>query len=524
MPHSSIRPRRVAFIFIALSLVVQTTPSRDASPRAGGQSAERVPDRLIVLIFDQMRPDYIDRFDLRNFQRVRAESRHYPEAYVGHLGSQTVVSHLVISTGLLPKSLPWQDDVVWDRHGTLGVPGAAYETGRLTREQFWALLRPFPPSTYLPWRVRQKTGRKVIAIGEKDYATLLLGTPSADAIVTLAKASGRCTPTGVNVPDYLAANPRFALDCSETYGTGLSTVYALDGSRYVPGRDPAHLGGDTWTADAALEVMAREDWGGLFLTFGGIDKVAHMLGEQDGNGLASVPSAYHLADIARNADAQLGRLLDALKNRDLLERTLIVITADHGGQKNEFYLGNNKYQSCCPLQNSEAKVEPPYWIDHLNQIGKLRTSYQDTSVKIWLADRSPTNRNAVVSGMADMSGLVEIYALGSSNGLWRYERVFSRLDRQTPAFRAWAARHHAELLDSMACEAAPHLVGLLADGFGFGRIGDHGGAQARVQRIPLMIRVPGEGGSVRKGPLRLVDIDAQVTRLMRLEAVTLRAR
>ncbi len=33
-------------------------------------------------------------------------------------------------------------------------------------------------------------------------------------------------------------------------------------------------------------------------------------------------------------------------------------------------------------------VVPPYWIEHLNQLGKLHTSYQDTSVKIWLADRS----------------------------------------------------------------------------------------------------------------------------------------
>jgi hypothetical protein len=58
----------------------------------------------------------------------------------------------------------------------------------------------------------------------------------------------------------------------------------------VPGKDPAHLGGDIWTADAAIEIMKRDRWSGLFLTFGGIDKIAHMLGEQDGHGLQSVPS------------------------------------------------------------------------------------------------------------------------------------------------------------------------------------------------------------------------------------------
>jgi hypothetical protein len=58
----------------------------------------------------------------------------------------------------------------------------------------------------------------------------------------------------------------------------------------------------------------------------------------------------------------------------------------------------------------------------------------------------------------------------------------------------------------MAGPAAPDLVGLLADGFGFGRIGDHGGAQELVQRIPMIIRVPGEAGSKQSQALRLMDL------------------
>ena len=225
-----------------------------------------------------------------------------------------------------------------------------------------------------------------------------------------------------------------------------------------------------------------------------------------------------LADVAAVADEQLGRVLDALKSRNLLERTLVVVTADHGGQTNKFYLGNNKYQSCCSLENAEAAVNPPYWIEHLNQLGKLQTSYQDTSLKIWLADRSTANEKAIVSGMADISGMVEIYGFAGQTTGGGTERVLSRLQEQTAAFRRWAELHNAELLDTMAAPSAPHLVGLLADNFGFGRIGDHGGAQERVQRIPLMIRVPDEDGSVRTEPLRLVDIDAQVTQLMQLES------
>ena len=35
-------------------------------------SQRPVPDHLLLMVFDQMRPDYIDRFDLPNFKRLRA--------------------------------------------------------------------------------------------------------------------------------------------------------------------------------------------------------------------------------------------------------------------------------------------------------------------------------------------------------------------------------------------------------------------------------------------------------------------
>jgi len=471
----------------------------------------------MILVFDQMRPDYIDRFQLKNFQRLRASSRDYPNAYVGHAGSQTVVSHLVIPTGLLPKMLPWQDDAFVDVKGSLGKPGAVYETTTLNLQQYWKMLESIPKEQFLASRIRGKLGGKVFAVGEKNYATEVFGGPAADAVVTLAKAAGRCTPFGINIPAYIVSNNRYLLNCEKTYGTGYSTIYSLDGDRYVPGNDPDHLGGDVWTADAAIEIMANENWSALFLTFGAIDKIAHMLGEQDDHGLTGVPSEYHLVDVLKTADQQLGRILDEVERRNLSDRTLVIVTADHGGQRDEYYLGNNKYQSCCAFENSQAKVEPPYWIEYLNQIGKLKAGYQDTSLKLWLADHSDSNEHNIRHGMENISGMTEIYALRHSGDEYHYDRVFSRLESQSKTFQEWARNHNAELLTTMACASAPDLVGLLADGFGFGRIGDHGGVQEKVQRIPMIIHVPGEPAGKLQRPMRLVDINAEVTELMQLE-------
>jgi hypothetical protein len=498
---------RGAFAVVVAAILASSGPLAHVAP----------PDHLVVMVFDQMRPDYVDRFDLANFKRLRSSSRHYPDAYVGHLGSQTVVAHAVIPTGLKPGALPWQDEAMVDLGGVLGKPGAAYKTGDLSRAQLLRFLETLPRSQFLAARVRDTLGGGVFAVGTKNYATVLLGGPHANAIVTLEKAGPNCVPQGVNVPAYLSQDTRFTVDCSETYGSGFPTIYALDGSHYVPGRDAAHQGGDVWTADAAIAIMRHEPWSAMFLTFGGIDKVAHMLGEQDGDGLQSVRSEYRLADVLRTADAQLGRVLAAVNDLGLTERTAVVVTADHGGQRNEYYLGNSRYQSCCPFEGSSSS-QAPYWLEHLTQIGKLKTGYADTSITLWLAERSAENEAAVTRGLTDVSGVTEIYAKRVGGPTIRYERVFSRLESQSRKFQIWARQHSAELVDTMAGPSSPDLVALLGDRFGFGRIGGHGGAQELVQRIPLMISVPGERPSTRRETLRLMDIASQVDRILGLRA------
>src|SRR6187402_2529526 len=142
------------------------------------------PDHLVFMVFDQMRPDYVDRFGLENFKRLRASSRHYPDAYVGHLASQTVVAHVVMPTGLPPRALPWVDEAFVDEDGTLGKPGAAYKTGELSRDQSWKLLQKIPREQFLPARLLDALGEKVggvFAVGEKDYAANFFGGPHASS-------------------------------------------------------------------------------------------------------------------------------------------------------------------------------------------------------------------------------------------------------------------------------------------------------------------------------------------------------
>jgi hypothetical protein len=150
----------------------------------------------------------------------------------------------------------------------------------------------------------------------------------------------------------------------------------------------------------------------------------------------------------------------------------------------------------------------------LNSVGKLRTAYADSDITLWLADRSATNERALIRGLQDVSGVTEIYAKRTAGNRDRYEQVYANLASQSTAFQTWARQHSDELVNTMGGPAGPDLTALLADGFGFGRIGGHGGAQEKVQRIPMIIRVPGERASRRTLPLRLQDLAEEIAAVL----------
>ncbi len=506
---------------LILGLFLLSTAAQ-AAPRKTSRGASR-PDHLIVMVFDQMRPDYINRFNLQNFKKLRAGGLNYPNAYVGHLGAETVVSHFVIASGLLPKEMPWQDEIYEDKKNLLGSGESSFfSTGSLSLEQLMTLMRQVDKTKLLQSKIKTKFNEaKVFTIGQKNYAATVFGTPESDSIITFKKADGVCTPVGVNVPAYISTNDRFTVECRNDFGTQ-GSLYPLDGARSVPGDDADHKGGDVWVADVAREVMDQEaHWHGMFLTFAGIDKVGHLTGDIDTLLPHSFDSKYKFEDALRIADAQLGRVLEKLEQKGLTEKTLIVITADHGAQTNMVYLGNGQKAYGQELANGKGSPQP-YFIQRLLNTGRVKVNYQDTSIRLWLNPSKPEGDKAAVTDdqlvrmLSETSGLTEIYRLAEANGRYSYTRVFQNLTEQPKTYQAWAKAHHQELVNSMAAPGAPDLLGLMANGFGFDLPGDHGGAQEKVQRIPVMFKGPGVKAGSSAQQIKLVDLNGKISGLMGL--------
>ncbi len=419
----------------------------------------------------------------------------YKNSYVGHGASVTVVSHLVMTTGLLPRDLPWTENQLWDQKGKLGKADQIYDTLHMSTEQRFKLMADITPEQYLVKRFKDTTGKKVFAVGEKEYSALAMGGPFADAVIypEKAKEETTCKPVGQNVPSYILKNGRYVIDCASAFGTENST-YVLDGAHFYPGPDKEHLGGDIWVADMALDIMNNEpNWGAMLLTFGAIDRFGHMLGETDRNTPHAFVPPMHLKDIALVADAQLGRILDDLEKRKILKSTLIVSTADHGGQTDEIFLGGG------------SKTEA-YWIQRVSKMAPIKLIMADTGIRIWLKDGTAPNIEKTVAGLTEISQVVQVFTLDRSQTPPRYKIAFDNLAAQPKAHQKWAAAHNLELANSFASGTAPDVVAALADDVGFGRLGDHGGFQERVQRIPMMIAGPGYHSRTEKRALRLADL------------------
>lgn len=480
---------------VLVALVVVACPR----PRGTPPSAEQIPTRLLIVVIDQFRADYLERVDLPNLRRLRERSASFDEAYVGHLSSKTVVSHAVLPRGVFPKKIGWSDDSFRDAAGVLGTAGMMRSAEMNVGEMQKFLSPSLPPSVVTAFAAHPRR----LFVGEKDYAVAAMAGHEADIDVTLARDGARWKPAGLNVPAYIATDPRFTLDQTPRYGTE-SSSYALGGDKFVPGA--TGRGGDVWVADAALALMEHEDWSTLLVTLGGVDKAGHMMGA-DHDLLAPNASEIHMIDQLRTADAQLGRLLDALERRGLTSGTAIVVTADHGGMWAENFHARGRPEHADDdwkwgrYANGKSFLDPQPEIAALVAGGGIDASHNDTAIHVWTTANDPRAKT-VGARLEKMPGVIAVYERAGD----RYRVVSEHFDRASVRESAWEAAHARELLDTMAAPNAPDFVALLDEKTGYGVPGDHGGAQEACQRIPLLFAGPNVKPGRYPGRARLVDV------------------
>src|SRR3954470_3635253 len=533
--------------------------------------------RVLVVLFDQMLPQYADQFAMPNFRRLRGSGTNFSQAYLGYMASETVIAHNVITSGLQPRHMGYTDEAYRDTDNVFGKGrDAMHITGDLSLADF-ATIEKNAGAVYpklADYLHAARPGGKFITVGEKSYAVESATGASGDIGVRLSSRRTDVTgndptscrnlsipgttdkgawrsPAGKNVPTYLTGRDpvdptlcgRYFInsDKGNDYGTKAafpSFLYPSEGNRFWPGNDPAHLGGDTWVTDAALEMMDRESWAGMFVTMGAIDKAGHMWGAQADTApqsCATLAGMTHVRCAAENADVQLGRLLQKVAQVDAKRggKTLVVLTADHGATFGESFHGktfadasdSNWYYapadrgvfdagSAAGAPDKVTYSDPSDAVKQLNADGNVQFSYQSTAIESWLIDHSPAKKVAGAQTMLTMPGVTASYYRDGDH------YVLVGTNTMTTTEKSWWTAHGQEIVDTMAAPDGPDVIGLEHDRTSYGVFGDHGGAQESVQRVPMVFWSPGMRPAARQEAFRTTDVMPTVLRAMGISPTT----
>ena len=132
------RCRGVTRALVGSALLASVLLAVPAATQAGHRPNR--PSRVLIVMLDQARPDTIERYGMQNVQALMRNGVSFPNALVGHMAAETVISHNVVTSGLFPKHMGWSNEVYRDVAGVLGTPGAYYVTSSMSCSQFETLV------------------------------------------------------------------------------------------------------------------------------------------------------------------------------------------------------------------------------------------------------------------------------------------------------------------------------------------------------------------------------------------------
>ncbi len=511
------------------------------------------PTKVVIILVDALSREIVDKYGMSNVQALMDVGVDTPRGYLGHTGSVTVVTHNVITSGLLPKHMGWTNEGYRDSLDVLPDRKATNAGDNLFISSNWTSAEMFPVQNKLGYPklgdYLAKSGG-VYTVSPKAYAAYgfsgdVPGTTTITFGGTVTCGTAPNTqryriPVGINLPSWLdtTCGSRWLVERDKGYDTlqEPARLYPALDDRYVVGDEAGHQGGDVWATDLSLRIMQEdEDWSGLFISLPGVDKAAHMWGgvndpeggDLDGDGQPDVigyNELTHMEYATATADAQVGRIMDALEESGDLDDTVVVLTADHGSVAaaedhfhgdfepvNDYGLWNWYYGDV----ENDVYLDPQEALKPLVEEGNVGLSYSDSSINVWLKDQSPEAAAATAEVMAT---LPDVTAVWHRNGD-HFDRVSPvRWERMTsPGEKAWFVRKAQELVDTQAADYGPDLVATLPDDTTYSVHGDHGGIQRSTQQIPIVFAGGGLSSKDLHSEVRSVDIMPTLLRTLGIE-------
>jgi arylsulfatase A-like enzyme len=342
---------------VVLAGVLTGVPGLLSPPRAWAQSSSVRPSLVVVLVVDQLRADYLERYSQRwtgGLKRLMEEGAWYHEAAFPHVNTVTCTGHATVGTGRLPRNHgmvlnSWFERSIGRTEGCTADPSKTIlglDRGQAVGESARKLQAPT-----LGERVKTTGGRSV-SISLKSRSAITLAGREADAVVWFGGPGTFVTSSayGAELPpfvrDTLAATPLendrtrtwTKLLPAEAYtgadeglgekppaGWTSSFPHSLDEDRFLalwqfsPHADE-YLARLATAAVDAYKLGQRNTTDFLAVSFSTLDIVGHAFG----------PESHEVQDVLARLDLTIGRLLTELDQRVGRGRYVLALTADHG--------------------------------------------------------------------------------------------------------------------------------------------------------------------------------------------------
>ena len=457
-----------------LELLVGTEPIADVQAAGTGHPLGATSDlHLLLIVMDGFRADYATLAPMHHLRSLIARGMSYDTAWVGHLESETPTGHATIATGVYPR-----------KHGVIGFgwrtsPGSFnFMPTDLRQIRAGALTTTIAgggvPTISDLIHGRNRKDVTVSMSGEKYYASATMGA-GAD-FVFYGKDFGntfRPVPINANVPP---ASSHY------TSITGDSSFYTQD----------------HFVSDLAVAMVRSLRPRAMLVNLPDPDIAGHYFG--------GMIAPHNMTSIIKGTDYAIGRILGEYQRQGLLDKTLIVVTADHG-------MAGNRHI---------VPIHPIYDEVRQGTAGSLDEELRISMGSIWLKNPQEDNKLAAALVAKRFSGVEgALYKVASGGGF-----SFEPDPTTAAALPQSLVEAYRRLADTEASPAGPDVIlPYREDTMGLTvkkqeHWGTHGGLSWGVQHIPMILAGPGVRHGVSHFPAKLVDVAPTIERLLGLPIPT----